>query len=166
MVSHCNENCWQFLRQWRDSSLLHGWKYIRIYTEIRKIEMWIRRSPYFDNFQNKKNLKKKNCFDFVLQSGPIQGMTIRTARLPGAGNLGEDLSGLPDWASCYQFVFVFCFFYWQYISIQALDFESLWQFLFCGSTIATSVSFYIIKPTDFSVVACDWYASAVKPIRS
>ena len=52
------------------------------------------------------------------------------------------------------------------ISIQALGFESLWQFLFCGSTIATSVSFYIIKPTDFIVVACDWLASAVKPIRS
>ena len=36
-----------------------------------------------------------------------QGMTIRTARLPGAGNLlgraGEDLSGLPDWASRYHF---------------------------------------------------------------
>ena len=36
-----------------------------------------------------------------------QGMTIRTARLPGAGNLlsraGEDVSGLPDRASCYQF---------------------------------------------------------------
>ncbi len=36
-----------------------------------------------------------------------QGMTIRTARLPGAGNLlgraGEDLGGLPDWASRYQF---------------------------------------------------------------
>ena len=36
----------------------------------------------------------------------IQGMTVRTARLPGAGNLlgraGEDLSGLPDWASRYQ----------------------------------------------------------------
>ena len=58
-------------------------------------------------------------------------------------------------------------FYWQYhISIQALGFESLWQFLFCGSTIATSVSLYIIKPTDFRVVACDWFASAVKPIRS
>ena len=59
---------------------------------------------------------------------------------------------------------IICF-YWQYhISIQALDFESLWQF--CGSPIATSVSFYIIKPTDFSDVACDWLASAVKPIRS
>ena len=36
------------------------------------------------------------------------GMTIRTARLPRAGNLlsraGEDLSGLPDWASRYQFL--------------------------------------------------------------
>ena len=35
-------------------------------------------------------------------------MTIRTARLPGAGNLlgraGEDLSGLPDRASCYYFI--------------------------------------------------------------
>ena len=95
----------------------------------------------------------------------LQGMTIRTAQLPGAGNLlrraGEDLSGLPDQARHYHF------FYWQYhISIQALDFESLWQFLFCSSAIATSVSFYIIKPTDFSVVACDWLASAVKPIRS
>ena len=57
--------------------------------------------------------------------------------------------------------------YWQYhISIQALDFESLWQFLFCGSAIVISVSFHIIKPTDFSVVACDWLASAIKPIRS
>ena len=35
---------------------MHGWKYVRIYTEIRKIEMCIRRSPYFDNFQNKKNI--------------------------------------------------------------------------------------------------------------
>ena len=39
----------------------------------------------------------------------MQGMTIRTARLPGAGNLlsraGEDLSGLPGWASCYQFLY-------------------------------------------------------------
>ena len=37
----------------------------------------------------------------------MQGMTIRTARLPGAGNLlgqaSEYLSGLPDWASSYQF---------------------------------------------------------------
>ena len=36
-----------------------------------------------------------------------QGKTIRTAWLPGAGNLlgwaGEDLNGLPDWASRYQF---------------------------------------------------------------
>ena len=38
--------------------------------------------------------------------------------------------------------------------------------MFCGFTIATSVSFYIIKPTDFSVIACDWLASAVMPIRS
>ena len=104
-------------------------------------------------------------FQLEVSQHGCQGMTIRTARLPGAGNLlgraGEDLSDLPDRASRYH-----CF-YWQYhISIQALDFESLWQFLFCGFTIATSVSFYIIKPTDFSVVACDWLASAVKPVRS
>ena len=41
----------------------------------------------------------------------MQGMTIKTARLPGAGNLlgraGEDLSGLPDCASRYQFFKVF-----------------------------------------------------------
>ena len=40
----------------------------------------------------------------------VHGMTIRTARLPGAGNLlgraGEDLSGLPDWASRYHFFFL------------------------------------------------------------
>ena len=39
----------------------------------------------------------------------FQGMTIRTARLPGAGNLlgwaGEDLSGLPDRESRYHFLF-------------------------------------------------------------
>ena len=44
-----------------------------------------------------------------------QGMTIRTARLPGAGNLlgraGEDLSGLPDGQVAISF---FIFFYWQY----------------------------------------------------
>ena len=96
-----------------------------------------------------------------------QGMTIRTAWLPGAGNLigwaGADLSGLPDQESRYQFLFFIDSI--VFISIQALDFESLWQFLFCGSTVATSVSLYIIKPTDFSIVACDWLASAVKPIR-
>ena len=36
-------------------------------------------------------------------------MTIRTAWLPGEGNLlgraGEDLSGLPDWTSRYLFLF-------------------------------------------------------------
>ena len=40
-----------------------------------------------------------------------QGMTIRTAQLPGAGNLlgraGEDLSGLPDQESRYHFFYFF-----------------------------------------------------------
>ena len=35
--------------------------------EIRKIEMCIRRSPYFDNFQNLKKKNNNNCFDFVPQ---------------------------------------------------------------------------------------------------
>ena len=43
----------------------------------------------------------------------MQGMTIRTAQLPGAGNLlgwaGEELSGLPDRESLYQFLFLFLF---------------------------------------------------------
>ena len=114
-----------------------------------------------------------SCFQLEVSQHGCQGMTIRTARLPGAGNLlgraGKNLSGLPDRASRYQFCFIsfFICFYWQYhISIQALDFESRLQFLFCGSTIATSVSFYIIKPSNFSVVACDWLASVVKPIWS
>ena len=42
----------------------------------------------------------------------IQGMTIRTAQMPGAGNLlsraDEDVSGLPDQTSCHQFFY--CFF--------------------------------------------------------
>ena len=41
----------------------------------------------------------------------IQGMTIRTARMPGAGNLlsraGGDVSGQPDQTSCHQFFFKF-----------------------------------------------------------
>ena len=48
---------------------------------------------------------------------------------------------------------VIIFFNWQYhISIQALDFESLWQFLFCGSTITTSVSF----PSMRLACQCSW----------
>ena len=96
-----------------------------------------------------------------------QGMTIRTAWLPGAGNLlgraGEDLSGLPNQARHYHFVFLLKV---SYFNSSTRFWVTMWQFLFCGSAIATSVSFYIIKPTDFSVVACDWLASAVKPVRS
>ena len=55
------------------------------------------------------------CEDLALVADNTQGMTIMTARLPGAGNLlswaGEDLSGLPDQASRYQFVYFFYFFY-------------------------------------------------------
>ena len=49
------------------------------------------------------------CEDLALVADNTQGMTIRTARLPRAGNLlsqaGEDLSGLPDRASRYQFFY-------------------------------------------------------------
>ena len=69
-----------------------------------------------------------------------QGMTIRIAWLPWAGNLlgqaGEDFSGLPDQPNCH-----FSLLHWQYhVSIHVLDFKSLWQFSFCSSTV-TSVSF-------------------------
>ena len=57
-----------------------------------------------------------DCFDLlyllltVLTWLYLQGMTIRTARLPGAGNLlgraGKNISGLPDRASRYQFCFI------------------------------------------------------------
>ena len=86
----------------------------------------------------------------------MQGMTIRTARLPGAGNLVRQVK--ISVACPTGQVIIICFYWLYYISVQALDFESLWQFLFCGSTIATSVSFYVIKLTDFSVLACDWLA--------
>ena len=49
---------------------LHGWKYTHIYTEIRKIEMCIRRSPYFDNFQIKKNKIKLFWFRSAIWSDP------------------------------------------------------------------------------------------------
>ena len=59
MVSRCFCLLW-----WNPRKDMHGWKYVRIYMEIRKIEMCIRRSPYFDNFQNKKNKKIKKMFWF------------------------------------------------------------------------------------------------------
>ena len=53
------------------------------------------------------DLRNESEGSFIL----LQGMTIRTARLPGAGNLlgraGEDLSGLPGWANRYQFFYFF-----------------------------------------------------------
>ena len=53
----------------------------------------------------------------------VQGMTIRTAQLPGGGNVlgqaGEDLSGLHDRARrCHFFIYFL-------LTIQAPDFESL-----------------------------------------
>ena len=143
----------------------------RIYLIIQQAAGFTQHAPLSSSISScphaETYLRRSSGFG-MLAPWKAQGMTIRTARLPRAGNLlgraGEDLSGLPDPASRYHF---FYFFYRQYhISIQAPDFESLWQFLFCGSTIATSVSFHIIKLTDFSVVACDWLARAVKPIRS
>jgi len=55
--------------------------------------------------------KTTNCTQYTPKSmkhKTTQGTTIRTARLPGAGNLlgqaGEDLVGQPDWASCQFFL--------------------------------------------------------------
>ena len=55
-------------------------------------------------------LRRSSGFS-MLAPWKAQGMTIRTARLPRAGNLlgraGEDLSGLPDPASRYHFLIFF-----------------------------------------------------------
>ena len=83
-----------------------------------------------------------------------QGMTIRTARLPGAGNLlgraGEDLSGLPNPASCYHFFIDFfvdsiIFQFKHQISSHCDSFcfavpQSQHQFPFTSSDRPTSVS--------------------------
>ena len=52
-----------------------------------------------------------NASAYIACKGIYQGMTIRTARLPEAGNLlgraGEDLGGLPVRESRYQFLFFY-----------------------------------------------------------
>ena len=85
-----------------------------------------------------------------------QGMTIRTARLPGAGNLlsraGEDLSGLPDWASRYRFFKFFIDSIFQFkhqISSHCDSFcfvvpQSQHQFPFTSSNRQTSVLQHVI----------------------
>ena len=98
-----------------------------------------------------------------------QGMTIRMPDCPGQVTylVGQVKISVACPTGQVAITFYFILLTVSYISIQAPDFVSLWQFLFSGSTIATSVSFHIIiKPTNFSVVACDWLASVVKPIRS
>ena len=56
-----------------------GEMYVHIYTEISKIEMCIWRSPYFNNFQNKKNL---NFFSFfsILFRNLVQSIHLTTCR--------------------------------------------------------------------------------------
>ena len=78
----------------------HGWKYVHIYTEIRKIEMCIRRSPYFDNFQNKSN-KKIVSISFCNLVWSIHPTTCRSmfseanacARVAGSGENCCELAG-------------------------------------------------------------------------
>ena len=101
------------------------------------------------------------CEDLALVADNTQGMTIRTARLPRAGNLlswaGEDLSGLPDQASCYQFVYFFYFFlltvsYYNsstrfQVTVTIFVFavpQSQHQFPFTSSNWPTSVSWHVI----------------------
>ena len=112
----------------------------RWYTSISVLVLFIKVLVRFPTSQR--------IYLYSPKSRSHQGMTIRTAWLPGAGNLlsraGEDLSGLPDQASHYQVFYFFLLFFIDniiIISIQALDFESLWQLLYCRSTTATWVSF-------------------------
>ena len=50
----CYQSCSHLKISFCQLTQYMGEKYVRIYTEIRKIEMCIRRSLYFDNFQNLK----------------------------------------------------------------------------------------------------------------
>ena len=90
----------------------------------------------------KKRKKEKSCYTL--------GMTIRTARLPGACNLlgwaGEDLSGLPNRARHYHFFIDSIIFQFKhYISSHCDSFcfavlQSQHQFPFTSSNRPTSVS--------------------------
>ena len=79
----------------------------------------------------------------------LQGMTIRTAGLPAAGNLlgraGEDLSGLPDRASCYQF--------FKFILLMVSYFNSSTRFrvavaVFVLRIHSRNISFLLYHQTD------------------
>ena len=82
---------------------MHGWKYVRIYMERHKIEMCIRRSLYFDNFQNKKNLKNNNFVSISFRNlvRSIHPTTCRSmfseanacARIAGSGENCCELAG-------------------------------------------------------------------------
>ena len=73
----------------------------------------------------KRKRRRRNCFKMSTSTGIVVALANTPSKFFHL-HLGTS----------------FLSFNWEYhISIQALDFESLWQFLFCGSTIATSVSF-------------------------
>ena len=97
-------------------------------------------------------------------------MTIKTARLPRAGNLlsraGEDLSGVPDWASRYQFFYFFILLTVSYFDSSTRFRVTVTVFVLWFHNRNISFPLHHQKPTDFSVVACDWLAGEVKPIRS
>ena len=88
----------------------NDWEYLHA-TAVTRV--W---NGYRNKSQHRKLTQKKKILP-LLQQGfkpttfRSQGMTVRTAWLPGAGNLlgraGEDLSGLPDWASRYHFLIFF-----------------------------------------------------------
>ena len=100
----------------------------RIYLIIQQAAGFTQHAPLSSSISScphaETYLRRSSGFG-MLAPWKAQGMTIRTARLPEAGNLlgrgGEDLSGLPDRAGCYQF-FKFFLLTVSYISIQAPDF--------------------------------------------
>ena len=107
----------------------------RIYLIIQQAAGFTQHAPLSSSISScphvETYLRRSSGFG-MLAPWKAQGMTIRTAQLPEAGNLlgrgGEDLSGLPGRAGCYQF-FNFILLTVSYILIHAPDFVSLWVFV-------------------------------------
>ena len=84
----------------------------RIYLIIQQAAGFTQHAPLSPSISScphaETYLRRSSGFG-MLAPWKAQGMTLRTAQLPEAGNLlgrgGEDLSGLPDRAGCYQFLF-------------------------------------------------------------
>ena len=89
---------------------------------------------------------------------PYQGRTIRTARLPGAGNLlcwaGEGLSDLPDGASHYSFS--------RLADLNSRDGCQVTEAVFVSQFQDSDIRFLsVIKPTDLTIAVCDWLIKTI-----